>query len=127
MNDDANDVNDDVNDPLSSNDQQEVRDTHQYAGQALIPLGYRTSRQPAGIGMLAHFSQPPLVDPMLWLRMELPESQWQLHLLHDIVHSQTASHWAAVAAGGNLNFATFLVPPPSPPSLTISSSQMVSP
>ena len=58
--------------PLSSSDQQVVRDTHQYAGQALIPLGYRTSRQPAGIGMLAHFSQPPLVDPMLWLRMELP-------------------------------------------------------
>jgi PAS domain-containing protein len=59
--------------------------------------------------MLAHFSQPPLVDPMLWLRMELPESQWQLHLLHDIVHSQTASHWAAVAAGGLWLAASLLV------------------
>ncbi|NIF83047.1 response regulator [Comamonas sp. Tr-654] len=95
--------------PLSASDEREVRDTHQYAGQALMPLGYRTSRQPAGIGMLAHFSQPPLVDPMLWLRMELPESQWQLHLLHDIVHSQTTSHWAAVAAGGLWLAASLLV------------------
>lgn len=95
--------------PLSARDQREVQDTHQYADQSLQPMSYRISPQTAGSGMLADFSQPELAAPVLWLRMSLPESRWQLHLLHDIGHNQTTSHWAAVAAGGLWLAASLLV------------------
>ncbi len=95
--------------PLSPRDQQEVLDTHQYADQTLQPLNYRIQRQPAGAGRLASFSQPRLGEPVLWLSTPLPESPWQLHLLHNISHSQTSSHWAAVAAGGLWLAAALLV------------------
>ena len=95
--------------PLSAKDQQEVQDTHQYADQTLQPLSYRLNQTSEGRGVLASFSQPQLADPVLWLRMDLPESRWQLHLLHDISHNQSTSHWAAVAAGGLWLAAALLV------------------
>ena len=95
--------------PLSAKDEQEVQDTHQYANQTLQPLSYRLNQTSEGSGVLASFSQPHLADPVLWLRMDLPESRWQLHLLHDISHNQSTSHWAAIAAGGLWLAASLLV------------------
>lgn len=72
------------------------------------PLSYRLNQTAEGRGVLASFSQPQLADPVLWLRMDLPESRWQLHLLHDISHNQSTSHWV-IAAGGLWLVAALLV------------------
>ncbi|QXZ11429.1 PAS-domain containing protein [Comamonas sp. Y33R10-2] len=96
--------------PLSAKAAQHIQDTQQYADQTLQALSYRISPAAQGNeGVLASFSQPKLSDSVLWLRTNLPNSAWQLHLLHDITQSQAASRWAALSAGGLWLAASLLV------------------
>ncbi|QIL82595.1 response regulator [Diaphorobacter sp. HDW4A] len=86
--------------PLSPKDQGELNATRQYADQELRPLQFSIEKEVADGGTLARFKEPSLSQPMLWQTVQLPDSKWHLHLLHNTQSSTIASRWAAVAAAG---------------------------
>ncbi|SOT95196.1 hybrid sensor histidine kinase/response regulator [Xanthomonas arboricola] len=86
--------------PLSLRDRSELRSTRQYADQGLLPLRRRLIEQTGNGGVLAEVSDPPLAGPVLWQTLEVPESGWRLHLLHDTRASAAAGRAAAIAAAG---------------------------
>ncbi|WP_460479680.1 PAS-domain containing protein [Comamonas humi] len=86
--------------PLSTHDARELEDTRQYADQPLMPLRYRLDRQAADRAPLARIDEPALPGRVLWQSLTLPDTGWQLHLLHDTQASIAASRWAALAATG---------------------------
>ncbi|MBV8248082.1 MAG: PAS-domain containing protein [Comamonas sp.] len=86
--------------PLSEDDRLELEATRQYANQHLRPLNYRVDKHTGAGGLLASFSEPRLDKPVLWQSLQLPDLQWQLHLLHNTENSLAASRWAALASAG---------------------------
>ena len=86
--------------PLSPQDIKEMEATRQYADQSLQPLRYRIDKPAGEDGMLVTLTEPQRADPVLWQSLDLPDSRWQLHLLHNTHNSMAASRWAALAAGG---------------------------
>lgn len=86
--------------PLTAQDSQELEATRQYADQPLHAARYRTSAQVADGGALARFDEPALPGPVLWQSLQLPDTGWQLHLLHSAQASTAAGRWAAAAAAG---------------------------
>lgn len=86
--------------PLSLRDRSQLRSTRQYADQGLLPLRRRLIEQTGNGGVLAEIREPPLAGPVLWQTMEVPESGWRLHLLHDTRASAAAGRAAAIAAAG---------------------------
>ena len=86
--------------PLSAHDAKELEDTRQYADQSLTPLRYRLSRQTTDSTTVVRIEEPAQPGALLWQSLPLPDTGWQLHLLHDTHASTVASRWAALAAGG---------------------------
>ena len=86
--------------PLTAQDRGELAATRQYADQPLAPLLYRSERPVAGGGVVVRLQDPAEHRPLLWQTLELPGSDWRLHLLHDTRAVASAGRWAAVAAGG---------------------------
>ncbi|WP_434027303.1 hybrid sensor histidine kinase/response regulator [[Pseudomonas] boreopolis] len=86
--------------PLSEQDRRELDQTRQYLDQLLLPLRYRRLERTADGGVLARVDQPELPGRILWQTLELPESHWRLHLLHDTRASSAAGRGAALTAAG---------------------------
>lgn len=86
--------------PLTAQDSQELAATRQYADQPLHAARYRSSARVADGGALARFDEPALPGPVLWQSLQLPDTGWQLHLLHSAQASTSAGRWAAAAAAG---------------------------
>jgi histidine kinase len=86
--------------PLTAADTRELRQTRQYAEQALLPLQYRLLEQTGDGGRLARLDAPALPGRTLWQTQPLPDSEWHLHLLHDTRTSTAAGRSAALAAAG---------------------------
>ncbi len=84
--------------PLQPRDRRELGATRQYADQALLPLQRRILEDTAHGGLLAEVRQPALRGPVLWQTLQVPESGWRLHLLHDTRASAGAGRAAAIAA-----------------------------
>ena len=85
--------------PLSPSAQQAIERTQQYGNETLHPLQMRTLQTLEQGGELVHWQTPALGDKLLQT-VALPETQWQLHLIHDVNSSHAAAWWAASAAGG---------------------------
>ena len=85
--------------PLSPSAQQAIERTQQYGNETLHPLQMRTMQTLEQGGELVHWQTPALGDKLLQT-VALPETQWQLHLIHDVNSSHAAAWWAASAAGG---------------------------
>ena len=85
--------------PLSPSAQQAIERTQQYGNETLHPLQMRTLQTLGQGGELVHWQTPALGDKLLQT-VALPETQWQLHLIHDVNSSHAAAWWAASAAGG---------------------------
>ena len=86
--------------PLDAAGHRELRDTRQYADQALPPLQAETLRTLAGGARLVRSERPALPRPVLWQTAALDEDGWQVHLLHDTAAVAATARGAAVAAGG---------------------------
>jgi C4-dicarboxylate-specific signal transduction histidine kinase/CheY-like chemotaxis protein len=86
--------------PLSGQDVKELEATRQYADQPLRPARYRTTVQTDDGGVLALLDEPAEAGHFLWQSRPLPETDWQLHLLHNTQAITVAGHWAAAAAAG---------------------------
>jgi C4-dicarboxylate-specific signal transduction histidine kinase/CheY-like chemotaxis protein len=86
--------------PLSRQDAQELEATHQYADQPLRPARYRSTARTGDGGTLALLEDPAEAGPILWLSLPLPDTDWQLHLLHNTQATTVAGRWAATAAAG---------------------------
>lgn len=86
--------------PLTQEAKVQLNATRQYQGEKLDPLHY-TERKPLRNGSrLVRVADPELPRRMLLQSTALPNSQWQMHLLHDTSSSANTSWWAALAAGG---------------------------
>ncbi|CAM4351200.1 PAS-domain containing protein [Comamonas aquatilis] len=86
--------------PLAAHEVSEMEATRQFADENLQPMQYKLDNEAADGGRLVRFSEPPLAAPVLWQSLNLPDTQWQLHLLHNTQNASTHSRWAALAAGG---------------------------
>ncbi|MCW1976326.1 hybrid sensor histidine kinase/response regulator [Xanthomonas campestris] len=86
--------------PLSERDRRELQATRQYANQRLLPLQRRVIEPTGSGGVLAEVQMPPLSGQVLWQTLQVPESGWRLHLLHDTRASAAAGRAAAIAAAG---------------------------
>lgn len=86
--------------PLDAAALTELAETRQYAQQSLRPLRYKQQKVMDNGGQLVSVQDPDVPHQLMWQSMYLPNSSWQLHLLHDIKASRTLSLWAAAAAGG---------------------------
>ncbi len=84
---------------IDASAQQEMDRTQQYRSQPLRPLRHAQITPLAEGGALVQWQDPP-VGRKLWQSMTLPETGWQLHILHDVDISEAAAWWAAAAAGG---------------------------
>jgi len=89
-----------VLDPLDRHERNELEATRQYAGQVLLPLRARFGRATGPEGRLAHVDDPALGGPVLWQTLDVSQTGWRLHLLHDTTTSSVAARSAALAAGG---------------------------
>ena len=94
--------------PLSATDQQELASTQQYSDQPLRPLRYHTQEQLDDGGSLVLWQEPAL-QRKLSQSVPLPETGWQLHIIHDVDSSQAAAWWAAAAAGATWLALSFVV------------------
>lgn len=86
--------------PLSERDRRELQSTRQYANQGLPPLQRRVIEQTGYGGVLTDIRDPPLAAQILWQTLEISDSCWRLHLLHDTRASAAAGRAAAIAAAG---------------------------
>ena len=86
--------------PLDDAEHRELRDTRQYADQALPPLRADTLRTLAGGARLVRSERPELPRPVLWQTAVLDEDGWRVHLLHDTAAVAATARAAAFAAGG---------------------------
>ncbi|GGH60777.1 hypothetical protein GCM10010975_23810 [Comamonas phosphati] len=89
--------------PLSAQDVKELEATRQYADQPLRPARYRIAAKAEAEdddGMLVRLDEPVEAGPFLWQSRPLPDTDWQLHLLHNTRASAVAGRWAAAAAAG---------------------------
>ena len=84
---------------LSESDVQEMSATRQYTDERLQPLRFHVEKQIAAGAVLAHMSEPPLPEAVLWQTLPMPDTNWHLHLLHNTHASTTASWWAVLGAG----------------------------
>jgi len=89
-----------VLDPLDRRERVELEQTRQYAGQVLLPLRARLGQIAGPGGRLAHVDEPALPGAVLWQTLDVPQTGWRLHLLHDTAGSTAAARSAALAAGG---------------------------
>jgi histidine kinase len=90
-----------VLDPLDRRERAELDATRQYAGQVLLPLHARFRPGNGPGSRLAHVDAPALSTAVLWQTLDVPETGWRLHLLHEITGAVAASRSAALAAGGS--------------------------
>lgn len=86
--------------PLSPQAQAHLSATRQYQQEKLEPLHYTEHKTLRNGSRLVRVDDPELPRRMLLQSVELPNSQWKMHLLHDTSSSATTSWWAAIAAGG---------------------------
>ncbi len=86
--------------PLAGHDREELQATRQYSAQVLLPLQRRILKDLGHGGVLTQVRQPALAGPVLWQTLQVAESGWRLHLLHDTRSSVVAGRAAAIAAGG---------------------------
>lgn len=85
--------------PLTASDVSEMSATRQYADEPLRPVRFQRQHTISDGGMLARVSEPAMPGTLLWQTLSMPETHWQLHLLHDSNASTIASRWAAAGAG----------------------------
>ncbi|NIJ68952.1 PAS-domain containing protein [Xanthomonas sp. 60] len=85
--------------PLGTTERRQMRETRQYADRDLQPLRTRTERTLGDGGRIVWVADPALPRPMLWQSIELPQEQWQLHLLHDASAPAAIARSAAIGAG----------------------------
>ena len=86
--------------PLSAQDVKELEATRQYADQPLHPARYRATARTEDGGTLVRLDEPAEAGPFLWESRPLPDTDWQLHLLHNTQAATVAGRWAAAAAAG---------------------------
>ena len=86
--------------PLSEQAQAQLQATRQYEGETLAPLHYRVRQHLGNGSRLVYVQDPDLPRSMLLQTVELPNSHWKMHLLHDTRSSAITSAWAAAAAAG---------------------------
>ncbi|MGN1055093.1 MAG: PAS-domain containing protein, partial [Comamonas sp.] len=86
--------------PLTSAAQQELDRTRQYQDEPLTPLPFKVHKQLVNGSRLVSIQDPAIPRRMLLQSIALPNSAWQMHLLHATTSSLTTSWWAACAAGG---------------------------
>ena len=85
---------------LSPRERRDLNAARQYSNEALVPLRYHVIERTGDGGQLVQMGSPPLPGRQLWQTLELPESHWRLHLLHDTQTSATAGRSAALTAAG---------------------------
>ena len=86
--------------PLRADAQAELSATRQYEGQHLQPLSYRVRKYLHNGSRLVRVDAPDLPQRMLLQTVQLPNSTWKMHLLHNTRSSAITSAWAAAAAAG---------------------------
>ena len=86
--------------PLSAQAQANLAATRQYEGETLTPMRYRTRQYLDNGSRLVQVDSPDLPSNMLLRSVQLPNSTWRMHLLHDTRSSIVTSAWAAAAAAG---------------------------
>lgn len=85
---------------LTEADIAELQSTRQYQDEILTPLDYKVYKHLPNGSRLVHIQDPQMPNQMLLQSVRLPNSNWQMHLLHNTGSSVTTSLWAAIAAGG---------------------------
>ncbi|KAF1018698.1 MAG: Aerobic respiration control sensor protein ArcB [Paracidovorax wautersii] len=86
--------------PLSAAQREHLQATRQYANQPLLPTRYERDEPIGNGGALARIDEPPLAGHILWQTLQLPDTGWHVHLLHDTSATTAAGRAAALAAGG---------------------------
>ena len=87
--------------PLSQAQRQTLRDSRRYADAPLPPAGLETLERRPKDGQIVSFREGPLAGtPYLRLRREMPQFDWQMHILKPLTPVQTAQWQAALLAGG---------------------------
>ncbi|WP_284337364.1 PAS-domain containing protein [Comamonas sp. NoAH] len=86
--------------PLSEQAKAELAATRQYQSESLTPLHFKVRKTLENGSRLVTVKDPELPRNMLLQSVELPNSNWKMHLLHDTRSSATTSWWAAAAAAG---------------------------
>lgn len=85
---------------LSPAAQAQLNASRQYQGEQLTRLHFKVRKQLRNGSRLVNIDDPQLPRNMLLQSIELPNSNWKMHLLHDTSTSATTSWWAAAAAAG---------------------------
>ena len=86
--------------PLSENDQAELKATRQYDKQSLTPLQYRAVRRFDDNSYLARVEGPDSTEDYLWESLPLTDEGWTLHLLRRPQAAIEDSRNAGLAAAG---------------------------
>jgi len=86
--------------PLTPQAEAELVATRQYQSETLSPLNFKVSKTLDNGSRLVNIDDPELPRRMLLQSIDLPNSNWRMHLLHDTSSSATTSWWAAAAAAG---------------------------
>ncbi len=86
--------------PLTPQAEAELVATRQYQSETLSPLNFKVSKPLDTGSRLVNMDDPELPRRMLLQSIDLPNSNWRMHLLHDTSSSATTSWWAAAAAAG---------------------------
>jgi histidine kinase len=86
--------------PLSDAAQQQLKASRQYQSEQLTPLKFSVRKQLSNGSRLVNIEDPQLPRNMLLQSIELSNSDWKMHLLHDTSASAATSWWAAAAAAG---------------------------
>ncbi|MBD9370059.1 PAS-domain containing protein [Xanthomonas sp. XNM01] len=84
--------------PLSDSARAEMRRTRQYADLALLPLQRQVIGDAGDGGLLVRAQSPSLPGPVVWQHLALPQTGWQLHVLHDAGGIARAGRNAALGA-----------------------------
>jgi histidine kinase len=86
--------------PLAPEVAHRLTDSRQYQGEPLTPLRYKVRKHLRNGSRLVNIDDAQMPRNMLLQSVPLPNSNWQMHLLHDTSSSAATSWWAALAAGG---------------------------
>ncbi|VUZ26823.1 Sensor histidine kinase RcsC [uncultured Comamonas sp.] len=86
--------------PLTTEALAELAATRQYQTETLTPLELRVHKHLADGSRLVTIGDARLPRRMLLQSVDLPNSNWQMYLLHDTGASAATSWWAAAAAAG---------------------------
>ncbi len=95
--------------PLGEQARREMDQTRQYSDQALLPLQREVIGEAGDGGLLVRTRSPALPGPVVWQHLALPQTGWQLHVLHDAGGVARAGRNAALGAATVWLALSFLV------------------